>query len=68
MQFFWRLFVLISRVGIMAVFATIFKIEIFLFVGLHWFLMTVWIVLMVRICYAYADRADAFISLIAANS
>jgi hypothetical protein len=43
--------VVASRVIALAVFATLFPSELFIFMGLHWGLMVVWIVAMVK-CYA----------------
>ena len=36
-----------SRVLIMSLFATVYKVELFIFIGLHWMLMTMWILFMV---------------------
>ena len=42
-QFLWRLFMVASRVLTMALFATVYQEELFIFILLHWVLMTVWI-------------------------
>ena len=47
-QFLWKFFMIASRVMIMSLFATVYKVELFIFIGLHWVLMTIWILLMVR--------------------
>jgi ABC-type multidrug transport system permease subunit len=45
-QLFWRFFMVASRVIVLALFATCFKLELFTFLGLHWLLMTLWILMM----------------------
>ena len=55
-QFLWRFFMVASRVGTMALFATVFRVEFFVFIGLHWLLMTIWILFMVR--NVYPNSAD----------
>ena len=46
-QFLWKFFVIASRVMILSLFATEYKVELFIFIGLHWMMMTVWILFMV---------------------
>jgi hypothetical protein len=44
----WRFAVVASRVMTLAVFATAFQAELLLIWGLHWLLMVLWILMMVR--------------------
>lgn len=46
-QLLWRFFMVVSRVITLALFATCFRTELFIFMGLHWLLMTMWILMMV---------------------
>ena len=47
-NFGWRFFVVFSRVFMLSLFATVFKRELFVFLGFHWLLMSTFIFLMVR--------------------
>ena len=51
-QYGWRFFMVASRVIALALFATCFRLELFTFLGLHWALMTLWILMMV-FCSVY---------------
>ena len=46
-EFCWRFFVVAARVLSIALFATQFKFELFIFLGLHWLLMASWIFMIV---------------------
>ena len=48
-SFLWRFFIVFSRVFMLSLFATIFQMELFIFLGLHWLFMTTWIFLMVHL-------------------
>ena len=48
-SFLWRFFIVFSRVFMLSLFATIFQMELFIFLGLHWLFMTTWIFLMVNL-------------------
>ena len=47
-NFLWRFFIVFSRVFMLSLFATEFQHELFVFIGLHWLLMSLWIFMMVR--------------------
>ena len=47
MNFLWRFFIVFSRVFMLSLFATEYPKELFVVLGLHWMLMTLWIFLMV---------------------
>jgi hypothetical protein len=47
-----------SRVVTLALFATCFRLELFIFLGLHWALMTLWIVMMVRSNLVFKTSKD----------
>ena len=49
-NFLWRFFIVFSRVFMLSLFATEFQHELFVFLGLHWLLMSLWIFMMVRVC------------------
>lgn len=46
-NFGWRFFVVFSRVFMLSLFATVYKRELFVFLGFHWLLMSTFIFLMV---------------------
>ena len=46
-NFLWRFFIVFSRVFMLSLFATEFQHELFVFLGLHWLLMSLWIFMMV---------------------
>ena len=46
-NFLWRFFIVFSRVFMLSLFATEFQNELFVFLGLHWLFMSLWIFLMV---------------------
>ena len=46
-QLFWKFFMIASRVMIMSLFATVYNVELFVFIGLHWMMMLIWILFMV---------------------
>ena len=46
-NFLWRFFIVFSRVFMLSIFATEFQKELFVFLGLHWLLMSLWIFMMV---------------------
>ena len=47
MNFLWRFFIVFSRVFMLSLFATEYPKELFIVLGSHWMLMTLWIFLMV---------------------
>ena len=48
-NFLWRFFVVFSRVFMLSLFATVYKRELFVFLGFHWLLMSTFIFLMVSL-------------------
>lgn len=44
----WKFFIVASRVITMALFASQFKAELFLFIGFHYLVMLLWLIMMVR--------------------
>jgi hypothetical protein len=47
-NFLWRFFIVFSRVFILSLFATVYQNELFVFLGLHWLFMALWIFMMVN--------------------
>ena len=48
MKFFWKFFIVTSRIMVLSLFATVYKIEMFVFMVLHGILMVIWTLFMVR--------------------
>jgi len=64
-NFLWRFFIVFSRVFMLSLFATEFQHELFVFIGLHWLLMSLWIFMMgTNYCGSGENRRRPFAEIL----